>query len=342
MPGTDTPETRAIAAWLAREMRATGVRIGGYQRLSGGAIQGNFGLDVEVFGGPHAGRHALVLRTDAPSLVAASNSRSQEFAALRAAHAAGVLAPEPLFLCLDRSVIGREFFVMRRIAGFGAGHRMVRDSALVPDGPALARELGANLARIHAIRPPQPGLEVLGPPPPDPARAVIARCRGHLDAMNESHPTLEWGLRWCEIHAPAPSDITLVHRDYRTGNYLVEGGHLTGALDWEFAGWGDPREDLGWLTARCWRFGAVDLEAGGIAPVEPFLEGYESVAHRTITRDELDYWQVIAHLRWAVIALQQARRHLQGGETSLELALTGRIVHELECEIMHLTRPRAR
>lgn len=342
MPGTDTPETRAIATWLAREMHATGVRIAGYERLSGGAIQGNFGLDVEVSGGAHAGHHALVLRTDAPSLVAASNSRSQEFAALRAAHAAGVLAPEPLFLCLDRSVIGREFFVMRRIAGFGAGHRMVRDSARVPDGPALARELGANLARIHAIRPPQPGLEVLGPPPPDPARAVIARCRGHLDAMNQSHPTLEWGLRWCGIHAPAPSDITLVHRDYRTGNYLVEGGHLTGALDWEFAGWGDPREDLGWLTARCWRFGAVNLEAGGIAPVEPFLEGYASVAHRTITRDELDYWQVIAHLRWAVIALQQARRHLEGGETSLELALTGRIVHELESEIMHLTRAHAR
>ena len=49
-----------------------------------------------------------------------------------------------------------------------------------------------------------------------------------------------------------------------------------------------------------------------------------------------------AHLRWAVIALQQARRHLAGGETSLELALTGRIVHELEYEIMQLTRAHAR
>jgi len=337
MPGTDTPETRAVAAWLAGEMRATSVRIGRYVRLSGGAIQGNFGLDVDVSGGPLAGHHALVLRTDAPSVVAASNSRSQEFAVLRAAHAAGVLAPEPLFICDDRRIIGREFFVMRRIAGVGAGHRIVRDPALVPDGPALARELGANLARIHAIRPPQPGLDVLAPPPADPARAVIAQCRGHLDAMSEPHPALEWGLRWCEIRAPAPADVTLVHRDYRTGNYLVDGGHLSGVLDWEFAGWGDPREDLGWLTARCWRFGAVDLEAGGIAPVAPFLEGYESVAHRTITRADLDYWQVVAHLRWAVIALQQARRHLAGGETSLELALTGRIVHELESEVMHLT-----
>ena len=61
-------------------------------------------------------------------------------------------------------------------------------------------------------------------------------------------------------------DITLIHRDYRTGNYLVDEGRLAGVLDWEFAGWGDPREDIGWFTARCWRFGGVEREAGGIAP----------------------------------------------------------------------------
>ncbi len=342
MPGTTTPEARRIAAWLAAEMQAREVRICRYERLPGGAIQGNFALDVEVVGGPHAGPQTLVLRTDAPSGVAASLTRAQEFEVLRAAHRAGVRAPEPLFLCRDPTIAGRQFFVMRRIAGVAAGHQLVRDAALVPDGPALARELGANLGRIHALKPPQPGLEALPPPPADPARATIDQYRRYLDAMDEAHPGLEWGLRWCEIHAPASAEVTLVHRDYRTGNYLVDAGHLSGVLDWEFAGWGDPREDLGWFTARCWRFGASDREAGGIAPVAAFLQGYGSVAKRAITRGDLDYWQVMAHLRWAVIALQQARRHLVGGETSLELALTGRIVHELEHEILHLTEGGAR
>ena len=44
----------------------------------------------------------------------------------------------------------------------------------------------------------------------------------------------------------------------------------------------------------------------------------------------------MAHLRWAVVALQQAQRHRGGGERSLELALTGRIVHELEYEALRL------
>ena len=337
MSGTGVPPTSAIAGWLARAMQADRVRIGCYERLPGGAIQGNFALDIDVAGGEYAGHHALVLRTDAPSGVAASLSRAQEFAVLRAVHAAGVLAPQPLFLCADRDVIGRDFFVMHRIAGVAAGRRLAGDASLVPDGPALARELGANLARIHALVPPLPGLDVLPPPARDPARAAIAQYRGYLDAMDEAHPALEWGLRWCEIHAPDSAGITLIHRDYRSGNYLVDHGHLAAVLDWEFAGWGDPREDLGWFTARCWRFGAPDREAGGIAPVAPFLEGYESVAARRISRVDLDYWQVMAHLRWAVIALQQARRHLVQDETSLELALTGRIVHELEHEIVHMT-----
>jgi len=330
------------ARWLAREMRANSVSVREFARLPGGAIQDNWALDVAVDGGAWRGEHRFVLRTDAPSGVAASLTRAQEFAVLAVAHRAGVTAPEPLFLCRDQRITGREFFVMRRLPGVAAGHVLVRDAALVPDRDALAEELGANLARIHAIRPPQSELADLAPAAADHARATIASYRAYLDTLDDAFPALEWGLRWCELRAPAPWDVTLIHRDYRTGNYLVDTGHLTGALDWEFAGWGDPREDIGWFTARCWRFGASEREAGGIARVDPFLDGYARVSGRRATRFDLDYWQVMAHLRWAVIALQQAQRHVAGGERSLELALTGRIVHELEYEILHLISQEAR
>ena len=328
--------TGDIARWLRGETQADAVRVTTFERLAGGAIQDNWTLDVEIDGGPWHGTHGFVLRTDAPSGVSVSLSRPQEFAVLSVAHAAGVIAPEPVFLCRDLSVIGREFFIMQRIRGIAAGHRLTREPLLVPDGEALAESLGANLARIHAIRPPRAELADLRPPSTDHARATIAEYRTYLDGLEDSHPALEWGLRWCEVHAPAPWDTTLIHRDYRTGNYLVDGGRLTAALDWEFAGWGDPREDIGWFTARCWRFGAPAREAGGIAALEPFMRGYERVAGRRIDRPELDYWQAMAHLRWAIIALQQAQRHAAGGERSLELALTGRIVHELEYELLQL------
>ena len=332
-----TQAAAAVAAWLTPRMEADGVRVTGWSQLSGGAIQSNIALDVDVDGGAFAGSQRFVLRTDAATAVAASLDRPREYAVLRAAWEAGVRAPQPLFLCDDETVLGAGFFVMRRLPGVAAGRRIVRDATLVPDRAALAFELGENLARIHAIVPPRSELAALPAAAADHAVAAIAQYRRFLDAMNDAHPAIEWGLRWCELHAPTPAPATLIHRDYRTGNYLVDSGHLTGVLDWEFAGWGDPREDLGWFCARCWRFGALDREAGGIASIEPFVQGYAAGHARAPSREELDYWQVMAHLRWAVIALQQSRRHLTGGERSLELALTGRIVHELEHEIVQVT-----
>jgi hypothetical protein len=42
----------------------------------------------------------------------------------------------------------------------------------------------------------------------------------------------------------------------------------------------------------------------------------------------------MAHARWAVIALQQGERFVGGGEASLDLALTGRRIAELEFEML--------
>ena len=127
------------------------------------------------------------------------------------------------------------------------------------------------------------------------------------------------------IDAPEPQGPVLVHQDFRTGNYMVDRSGLTGILDWEFCDWGDPMSDIGWFCAACWRFGHGDLEAGGIAPRGPFYHGYEGASGRSIDSDAVAFWETMAHIRWAVIALQQGERTLSGGEDSLELALTGRV-----------------
>ncbi len=222
----DATAAADIARWLRGETHADGVHITTFERLPGGAIQDNWTLDVEIDGGPLQGAHGFVLRTDALSGVSVSLSRPQEFAVLSVAHAAGVISPKPLYLCRDLNVIGRAFFIMQRVRGIAAGHRLTREALLVPDGDALAESLGANLARIHAIRPPRAELADLKPPATDHARATIAEYRNYLDQLEDSYPALEWGLQWCEVHAPEPWDTTLIHRDYRTGNYLVDGGRL--------------------------------------------------------------------------------------------------------------------
>lgn len=319
-----------LAEFVARAAGRRNAVIVALERMSGGAVQENWALDVKLDGEL---RH-WVLRTDAKTTVRESLTRAQEFAVLKIAHAGNVAAPEPLFLCNDLAVTGRLFFIIERLPGVAAGHKVTRDSKLVPDGGSLARELAVNLARLHRITPAHAGLEFL---PTMLARDCIAHYRGYLDTLSYPYPALEWGLRWCEINAPQREDTTFIHRDYRTGNYLVHEGHLAGVLDWEFSAFGNPLEDIGWLCARCWRFARPDLAAGGIAGIEDFIPEYERASGRRVAPGDLHYWQVMAHLRWAIIALQQLERHLSGTERSLELALTGHIVGQIELEILNLT-----
>ena len=302
--------------------------------LSGGAVQENWRLDVEFADGPYRGKRAWVLRATAPAGIPNSHSRAEEFALLETAHGAGVLAPKPFFLCEEKGVFGRDFFIMERLPGLAAGHRLVRDENL--DGEALLRSLGTELGHIHGIRPPCAALGFLSLPGFSPALEGVRRLRVQIEAHPQPHPVFEWGLRWLEQHAPKAQTTVLCHRDFRTGNYLVEGGRLTGLLDWEFADWGDPMEDVGWFCAKCWRFGANAREAGGIGSREAFYRAYEAASGLCIAPASVHYWEVMAHLRWGVIAVQQCDRHLSGKLPSLELALTGRLVAEMELEILAL------
>jgi aminoglycoside phosphotransferase (APT) family kinase protein len=324
---------RALAEWLRQAWDAEAVGIEAPVALTGGAIQENWRLAARVRGGPMTGSHDLVLRLDAPSQLPASHARAEEFRILGVVRDAGVRVPEPLAVCADPGILGRPFFVMRHVAGVADAQDLTARAPI----PGLAGAFGAELARLHRIAPPQPSLAFLGTPPEDPARAHVAWLRGLLDGLPLRRPALEWGLNWLWRNAPEPVRSCLCHCDFRTGNILVEDDRLAAVLDWEFAGWSDPAQDLGWVCAPCWRFRRPDLEAGGIGTREELLAGYVAAGGSAPEPERLAYWQVMAGARWAVLALWQAERHRSGAETSLELALTGHLVPELELELLALT-----
>jgi aminoglycoside phosphotransferase (APT) family kinase protein len=114
-----------------------------------------------------------------------------------------------------------------------------------------------------------------------------------------------------------------------------EGGQ-PGILDWEHAHVSDPVEDLGWFCVRAWRFGADDLEAGGLTDRETFLAWYENAGGRAVERARVQWWELFGNVRWGVGALLQARRHLSGADRSVELASLGRICAEMEFEVLRL------
>jgi len=307
--------------------------------LRGGAVQDNWGLDARFSDGTLDGDQRLVLRSSSATGIAASLTRLQEFAVQKAAFRAGVTVPEPLFASDDPAIFGKPFFVMRRTPGIAAPDRITGDRAFDPVLPTLAERLGRELARIHMIRPPRHDLAFLAPCGKIGPMQQIAGIRAYLDRHPTPRPVLEWGMRWLETHLPPPAAPVLCHHDFRTGNYLVDDGELTAILDWEFAGWGDPHEDIGWFCCKSWRFARLDREAGGIAARAAFYRGYESESGRLIDPHRVRFWEVMASVRWAMIALEQTDRYVISGERDLDLALTGRRATECELEILMLLDP---
>ena len=342
--GDEAPSS--LVAWLREAFDDDALRVEGYRKLSGGAIQQNLALDLVRADGH---REPLVLRTDAASGVSVSRTRVEEHALLAAAFDAGVTVPEPLRLCTDDAVIGRPFFLMRRVNGTTHPVRLTRGDALEgADRDALVETLGAELVRIHAVPLDEAGLAFLrdeseegaggndGVPVGSLQRAV-ARYRRLLDELGARRPVLDWTLDWLSSRTLEPHDPVLCHNDFRTGNLMIgEGGRVTGVLDWEFAAPGDPHEDIGWFCAPCWRFASPEREGGGLGSREAFYRGYERASGRVIDREAVPVWEIVATLRWAVIALQQGARFTSGTERTLELGLTGRMIAELEWDLLDM------
>ena len=122
----------------------------------------------------------------------------------------------------DRPALFCDAAGRRHRAGPADHHRPGAGAASAGDRGAARRGIGAH--------------------PDDPAAAprsrVSAACRcgartspgfrAYLDRHPQQRPVLEWAIRWLETHMPEPLPPVLCHRDFRTGNYMLDGPELTG------------------------------------------------------------------------------------------------------------------
>ncbi len=282
--------------------------------LAGGASKEAWAVDA-------GGRELLIRRAAGGVIHQATLLLEQEFEVLRAAHEAGVKVPEPIAYLGE--VEGREAFVMERVSGETIGRRIVKDPP-----PALDLQLAEELAKIHAIPPERlPFLE---------QGDAVARFYDELDSVGEPHPAIELGLHWVKERLPEGREVVVSHGDWRIGNVAVDENGLVAVLDWEFAHLADPVEDLAWPLVRAWRFGADERRLGGIADAAPYLERYAELTGLEVSLDELLVWEVFGNVKWATGCLTQSRRHLNGQERSVELAVLGRLAAEMEYELLDL------
>ena len=200
--------------------------------------------------------------------------------------------------------------------------------------PELAAQLGRELATLHRITPPHPGLGFLDPEPDDLSAERIDGFRERLDAMGDPQPLLEWVMRQLERNAPESAGTVLCHGPPRAGVRLADDRGALATLEWDGWRWGDPHEDIGEFCAECRRYFAGRPQDGSGAARVGFLDGYRDLSGLDVNENLVRYWEVMATLGRAVCSLEHGHRFAAGGERAVELALTGRRVAEFEIDLL--------
>jgi aminoglycoside phosphotransferase (APT) family kinase protein len=302
---------------LAAELAA---RLGGevrdLTRMVGGASRETWSFTLD--GRP------LVLRRD-PDGAPRAGAMRREGALLRAGARVGVPVPEVVDAD-DASI------VMQHLEGETIARRILRDEKFAEARELLLEQSASAIAKLHAHVDPTTIADL--PEDPDP----VATLRDLLDRFGEPHPALELALVRLDASRPPAGRRTVVHGDFRLGNWMVDAAGLVGVLDWELAHVGDPVEDLGWMCVRSWRFGAP-LPVAGVGTREDLLAAYAAAGGGSVDPAALRWWELCGTTRWGVICVQQAATHLSGAVRSVELAAIGRRVCEVELDVLDLLEP---
>jgi aminoglycoside phosphotransferase (APT) family kinase protein len=226
--------------------------------------------------------------------------------------------PEMIAFCDDPSVLGVEFYVMRRIDGVvpRASWNPGLDTAAIR---RLCLEAIDTLVALHGVDPAAAGLLQLGRGAGYPRRQVEGWSDRYAKARTWNVPRFSRVTAWLRARIPDDVATCVVHNDFRFDNLVLDGSDLSrvvAVLDWEMATLGDPLMDLGNSLAY-WVEAGDDFLARATRRQPTHLPGMltrrEVVTHYCermgLRPSSWAFYEVCGLFRLAVIAQQIYFRH---------------------------------
>jgi aminoglycoside phosphotransferase (APT) family kinase protein len=303
--------------------------------------------------GPSTDR--LVVRMD-PSESLNATSRTREFELLKAFDG---LVPVPRVFWLDpdarwfpepalvyafvEGVTKPSNTTTGRISGLGTNF-----------GPELRERLAPQfldcLARIHTFDHERAGFTSLDRPETGSSQSAawqLNRARRVWEEdRGEDFPLMEVAANWLERNLPVVDHVSVVHGDYRSGNFLFnEHGQIRAWLDWERAHLGDRHRDLAWTTQPLFGHYGEDgrtYYVCGLIPLDEFYMRYEDASGLRVDREKLDFYRILNDYQIIVSTLASGYRvsHLGKSHQDVLLARVKGQVPIVAAELRHMLRER--
>tara|TARA_Y100000748_G_scaffold255056_1_gene221145 strand:- start:1769 stop:2782 length:1014 start_codon:yes stop_codon:yes gene_type:complete len=268
-----------------------------FERIFGGASRETYKIRIKD---QFNNEEKLILRrTQESSLI--ETSQSTEYLAYSAYQDTSVPVPLMIDINEDQEILGAPFMLMQQLDGVAASP--FTPNVYSPHEQKLGEQFWSILGEIAKKDIADDFINQFDNTETNPCwKKELDKWVGVIREDSISvEPILEAGIRKLYGNAPKESKKkSLVHGDYRNGNFLFLEDRITGILDWEMAHIGEPLEDLAWALSPIWSWQDKEKPAYLIARQEA-LSIWEKASGLAIDENDLKWWELFACVKGMAI-----------------------------------------
>lgn len=323
------PIERLVAGTEALISEAVGhpVTIGNARWLSGGASKLQMVFDLKETDDTEP--TPMVLRME-PAASVTESSRRREFEVLQAVD--GIIpAPIPYWVDADARHLpypglvysfahgaSKPSYDAGKVSGLGQNYGPQLRAKLAPQFVGLLGKLHtidvASLTGLEHFERPQTGSNA------SVIRQVNAARRIWEEDRIDEEPVMEIIYQWLIANAPPLDHVSIVHGDYRSGNFLFdeERGEITAWLDWENATLGDRHQDLTYASNPLFEHLGEDGRtpiSSGMMPQDELQRAYEAACGLSVDPARIVYYDIYNRYLTVALMLAASARASRGAGT---------------------------
>jgi aminoglycoside phosphotransferase (APT) family kinase protein len=237
-----------------------------------------------------------------------------EFRMISSLWGSGVPVARALWMDSEGKWLERPSFIMEKVAGAADLPALLKPETS-ESSRAIAQQLAAIAARLHTLDWQALGVDFLPVVTPETAAAQQIAYWESLFVKHrmEPHPVMAAAFIWLREHQPTARTISIVHGDFRFGNFLYEGNRINAMLDWEMVHLGDPVEDIAWAYRSLWGPQAF-------LSLDEFVARYTELSGIPVEPETLRFYRLLGEVKHSIISLTGARSFMDGRTRNLFLA----------------------
>jgi aminoglycoside phosphotransferase (APT) family kinase protein len=357
---TTATDTTAVRA--GEELNLARLRSYLREQLGSSATDLAGALEIKQFPGGHSNltylvryddREFVLRRPPVGPVAPTAHDMPREYKLLSAINPHFPLAPKPVLLCEDISIIGVPFYLMERRRGLIVRHEIPKQIGESLDvRRRVSESVVDTLAALHAVDIQASGIVQIGKP----AGFVTRQVNGWADRWQRSKTAelvaMDQVIEWLRDRIPADidADATIVHNDFKLDNIMLaedDPASVVAVLDWEMCTVGDPLVDVG-LFLSYWTMKGADNEADANSSLRAVTNGpgwltrdeiivrYEAKTGRDLSR--VAFYETFARFKVAVVIQQIYFRYFKGQTKDERFRNFDALVRELAHEAIHLAQ----